>query len=227
MTLFKALYGRDPPTLIKGCTFTSKLEELNQLLVSRDLILHELQQNLLKARDMMKAQENKQRRDIEYAVGDWVFLKLQPYKLKSLANRLVAKLAAKFYGPYKIMERIGLVAYKLELHDHAKIHPVFHVSMLKKAVKQSHQSQPLPPMLSEECELQVNPADILQCRDDKDGNMEVLVQWEKLPSCENSWELAAHIQEAFPHFPLEDKVVLLGGSIDKAMCKYRPPITKV
>ena len=65
MTPFKALYGRDPLTLIKGCTFTSKIDVVNQLLVARDVVLQELKQNLLKAQNLMKAQANKHRREID------------------------------------------------------------------------------------------------------------------------------------------------------------------
>lgn len=144
-----------------------------------------------------------------------------------MARRPIAKLSAKFYGPYQILERIGPVAYRLELPESARVHPVFHVSLLKKALKQGHQQQPLPPMLSEEFELQVEPTDILQYREDKDGNLEVLVQWDQLPACDNSWELATQLQHSFPRFPLEDKVILLGGSIDRAKKDCRPPITKV
>ena len=227
MTPFKALYGRDPPTLIKGCTFTSKIDVVNQLLVARDVVLQELKQNLLKAQNLMKAQANKHRRQIDFEVGDWVFLKLQPYKMRSLARRPVAKLSPKFYGPYKILERIGPAAYKLELPAHAKIHPVFHVSLLKKSLKPLQHPQPLPPLLSEEMELQVQPAEILQWREDAWGNLEVLVQWDQLLACENSWESAIQILEVFPQFFLEDKVVLLGESIDKIKRMSKPLVTKV
>lgn len=64
-------------------------------------------------------------------MGDQVLLKLQPYIQSSVANRSYPKLAYKFYGPYTILERVGTVAYRLQLPDHAAIHPVFHVSQLK------------------------------------------------------------------------------------------------
>lgn len=90
----------------------------------------------------------------------------------------------------------------MDLPATSRSHPVFHVSLLKKALKPHVQPQPLPPMLSEELELQVTPEAILQWREDQKGNLEVLVHWDKLPTCEDSWEFAAQLQESFPSFHL-------------------------
>lgn len=65
-------------------------------------------------------------------MGDWVYLKLQPYKQTSVALRKSLKLAAKYHEPVFIEEKIGKVAYQLQLPPSTAIHSVFYVSLLKK-----------------------------------------------------------------------------------------------
>ncbi|XP_047161824.1 uncharacterized protein LOC124831784 [Vigna umbellata] len=144
MSLFKALYGRDPPLLLKGTTIPSKVQSVNQLQQERDDILMELKENLCKAQEYNKVHANKHRRKVEFQISDWVYLKFQPYRLKSLARRPNKKLRPRFYGPYTVKERIGAVAYILDLPIHNIIHPVFHVSLLKCAVQPTTSVQPLP-----------------------------------------------------------------------------------
>ena len=74
---------------------------------------------------------NRNRRQLKFKVGDEVYLKLRPYRQHSLARNKCEKLAPKFYGPYKIIEKIGEVVYRLMLPPEAVIHNVFHISQLK------------------------------------------------------------------------------------------------
>ena len=74
---------------------------------------------------MMKKRADLKRREVKYKEGDWVYLKLKPYRQKSLV--------ARYYSPFQIEKEVGLVAYKLILPSHCPIHPVFHVSQLQEA----------------------------------------------------------------------------------------------
>ena len=86
-----------------------------------------------------------------FEVGDLVYLRLQPYKQYSLKQKGAEKLKPKFYGPYRVIRRRGEGAYELELPEGSKIHNVFHVSCLKKAVGQQFTtSSELPPLDEEE-----------------------------------------------------------------------------
>ncbi|KAH0665785.1 hypothetical protein KY285_026991 [Solanum tuberosum] len=78
---------------------------------------------------------NKHRFDISVEMGECVYLKLQPYRQVSLAVRTFPKLAAKYYSPYPVDAKIGAVACRLLLSADVLIHPVFHVSQLKRCLE--------------------------------------------------------------------------------------------
>ena len=140
----------------------SKVDEVNVQIHERNHILNELKENLSKAQNRMKKFVDVKRREVSLEVGNLVFVKLQPYRLRTLAKRPNEKLSPRYYGPYKVVERLGAVAYKLELPSYSKIHPVFHISQLKKLIGPAVQPQQLPTCLEENLELHVQPEQVLQ-----------------------------------------------------------------
>ena len=135
----------------------------------------------------MKVAADGHRRDVHYEVGDLVYLKLRPYCLCSLAHKLNEKLSPRFFGSYKVLQRVGLVAYKLELPSSTSIHPVFYVSQLKQALGSNDHSQPLPSLLDANLEWLVETESVLGVCTTTHGN-EVLIQWKVLPPFEATWE---------------------------------------
>jgi hypothetical protein len=63
----------------------------------------------------MKNQADKKRMERSFEPGDMVYMKLQPYVQTSVAQRSNKKLSFKFYGPFQVLEKIGEVAYRLDL----------------------------------------------------------------------------------------------------------------
>ena len=82
----------------------------------RQQVLQLLKDNLNLAQNRMKQQADQHHSEWSFNVGDRVFLRLQPYKQMSLKNiKKDNKLSPKYYGPYKVLQNIGSMAYKLEL----------------------------------------------------------------------------------------------------------------
>ena len=91
-----------------------------------------IQQRLKAVSDRQRSYANLKRKDIEYEVEDKVFLKVSPWK-KILRFGRKGKLSPRFIGPYEILEIVGPVAYRLTFPlELAKLHDVFHVSMLRR-----------------------------------------------------------------------------------------------
>ena len=182
----------------------SPIASVDQLLAQRDEILCIIKLNMESAQVRMKTQADKHRRDIQLEVGDYVFIKLKPYRMKSVATKLNEKLSPRFFGPYPILERIGPVAYRVELPAHTRIHPVFHVSKLRKTLKPGEREQPLPPLLTEELAWLCTPEDIIDSRVSAQG-VDLLVKWQDLPEFEACWMDPNDFKQQFPKFHLEDK----------------------
>ena len=93
-----------------------------------------IKRGLETATSRQKNYADPKRRDVEFQVGDYVFLKVSPMKGVMRFGKK-GKLAPRYIGPFEILERIGMVAYRLALPpDMSQVHPVFHVSMLREYI---------------------------------------------------------------------------------------------
>ncbi|XP_070681377.1 uncharacterized protein [Malus domestica] len=199
------VYGYPPPHIASYEKGTAKLDIIEQGLLARDNLLDMLKTNLLVAQNRMKAQANKHRREKEFEVGDLVYLKLVPYQLQSLAAHAFHKLHPRFYGPYEVLERIGSVAYKLKLPTDSKIHPVFHVSCLKKHLGPGVSPLTTLPVMIEDGLQSREPMSILQRRVYRKGNgagVQLLVHWKGSKEEDATWEDYDELAKKFLDFSL-------------------------
>ncbi|CAN6326944.1 unnamed protein product [Urochloa humidicola] len=197
---FEVLYGHPPRHL--GITNPQDVvvPDLDAWLTERNLITQLIQQQLLRAQHRMKHQADTHRSEREFAVGDFVYLKLQPHIQSSVATRSNHKLSFRFYGPFQIIQRVGAVAYKLMLPDHAQIHPVVHVSQLKKHVPPNITVSDDLSSVCTDPSLQVMPIAVLDTALKQNGGStatRVLVQW-NVPSQMQTWEDVQDLHRRFP-----------------------------
>ena len=204
---FEIIYGKTPLSIPNYLLGSSSVEAVNSLLSSRTQTLTTLQRKLQKAQDRMKFYADKKRRDHTFTIGDLVYVKLCPYRQHSITGATFSKLSKRFYGPYKIVDQFGPIAFKLDLPANSKIHPVFHCSLLKPhhgpitiapgdLPRDTINNNPI-----------IQPIAILDSKLDTTTNpphRTVLIQWIGLPPEDATWE---NWEALSSNYHLEDKVI--------------------
>lgn len=188
------------------------IEVVDTLIATRVTIHTTLKCQFLKAQMAMKIVSDTHCWDVQFIEGDWVCVKLHPYRQTSLAE--YTKLSKRYYGPFQVEDRIGQVAYCLKLSASSRIHPVFHVSLLI-----LHQGPPptlpnhLPPQELDNYPI-IEPYSVLDWKWDPSSSSPtklVLVQWSSLSPEDTMWENWEQLQDSYD---LGDKVVLPDGGND-------------
>jgi hypothetical protein len=121
-----------------------------------------VRENLKLAQSREKNYADNRRRDLSFQVGDFIYLKVSP--MRGLRRfKIRGKLAPRYIGPFKILERRGEVAYQLELPSQlSDVHDVFHVSQLRKCLRVSEEQMPLEELtIGEDLTYQEYPMKIL------------------------------------------------------------------
>jgi hypothetical protein len=125
---FYANYGQHPKTPLDAALHSTSVPAAADLKAHIDEVSSTIKAKLSEAQDRQQRAANSRRRDISFNTGDQVLLSTVNLKLPST---LSAKFKQRFIGPFKITDKVGQVSYKLELPKTLRIHPVFHVSLLK------------------------------------------------------------------------------------------------
>lgn len=166
-----------------------------------------VKQNLVKAQNRMKQLADRHRSEREFAVGDWVYLKLQPFKQFTLVQQSSHKLSPKYCGPFQISKRVGPVAYQLRLPATARVHNVFHVCLLKKKWLDTDEAMQVidgfPECLMQPGQPDFIPEKVLERKMVKFRNApraKWLIQWRNRTVDDASWEYADEIIMRFPTF---------------------------
>lgn len=180
----------------------TKFQSIDEFTFKMDLIRKDAAAALRRAAEDMKRYYDQGVKEApEYKEGDRVWLE----GTNIHTQRPSAKLAHKRYGPYEIVKKISSHAFKLKLPKAWKIHPVFHVSLLRPFVPdpilERHAAPPPEPdLIDGEPEYEIEK--ILNSRI-RYRKMEYLVKWVGYPTEENTWNKAAdmeHAQEEIEEF---------------------------
>ena len=160
---------------------TTRVGAVDLLLKDRQQLLALLKQNLHAAQERMKWYANKKMVEISFEVGDWVYLRLQPYKQFSMRHKKLGELAPCFYGPFQIVQKVRDISYKLDLPASSLIHHVFHVSNLKAKLRNRVVPKPTLPTVNADLIITPEPMQILATRSHQLRSRtitQVLVQWQ-------------------------------------------------
>jgi hypothetical protein len=203
MAPFKALYGRKCRTPL----YWSETGE--RQLFGADIIreaekhVQVIRENLRIAQSRQKSYADGKKRDVVFQEGDYVYLKVSP--IRGLRRfKVKRKLSPRFIGPFKILERVGEVAYRLELPIQlADVHDVFHISQLKKGFN-PHDKESLPMdelNIKEDLTIVEHPIRILDTMTRVVRNSVIKmckVQWSNHAEDEATWEREDELKAEFP-----------------------------
>ncbi|KAI3811005.1 hypothetical protein L1987_20719 [Smallanthus sonchifolius] len=203
MAPFEALYGRK-------CRSPICWSEIGEAQITGPELIQEtsdkiiqIRDNIRVARSRQKGYADKRRKPLEFQVGDFVLLKVSPWKGVVRFGKK-GKLAPRYVGPFKILERIGKVAYKLELPPSlGNVHPTFHISNLKKCLADENLHILLDDVrIDETMHFVEKPVEIMdrEVKQLKRSRIPIVkVHWESKRGPEFTWEREDQMKLMYPH----------------------------
>ncbi|GJX39976.1 putative reverse transcriptase domain-containing protein [Tanacetum coccineum] len=208
---FEALYGRK-------CRSPVCWAEVGDARLTGPELVHEttekivqIKQRMQAARDRQKSYADVRRKPLEFQVGDRVMLKVSPWKgVVRFGKR--GKLNPRYIGPFKVLAKVGTVAYRLELPQQlSRVHSTFHVSNLKKCLSDEPLAVPLDEIhIDDKLHFVEEPVEILEREIKKLRRSRIpiiKVRWNSKRGPEFTWER----EDQMLHLEPWDKALLTGG----------------
>jgi hypothetical protein len=202
MSPFEALYGRN-------CRTPLHWDQSGERQVFGLEILLEAEENIRMVRKNLKAAQSRQRsyadtrrRELNFEVGDYVYLKVSPIRGTKRFG-VKGKLAPRYIGPYEIQARRGEVAYQLSLPENlSTVQDVFHVSQLKKCLRVPEEQLPMEDLeVQEDLTYVEKPMQILETADRVTRRTTIRmckVRWGHHSEEEVTWEIEDDLRAKYP-----------------------------
>ncbi|GKC15315.1 putative reverse transcriptase domain-containing protein [Tanacetum coccineum] len=200
---FEALYGQK-------CQSPVCWVEVGDAQLTGPVIIHETTEKIIQiksriqaARDRQKSNANIRRKPMVFQVGDRVMLKVSPWKgVVRFGKR--RKLNPRYVGPFKVIERVETVAYKLELPPQlSRVHNTFHVSNLKKCMSDESLVIPLEELhVDGKLHFMEEPVEVMdhEIKQLKRSRIPIIkVIWNSKRGHEFTWERKDQFKQKYPH----------------------------
>ncbi|GJY39344.1 hypothetical protein Tco_0425708 [Tanacetum coccineum] len=202
---FEALYGRK-------CRSRVCWAEVGDARLTGPELVHETTKKIVQIKQRMQAARDCQKKKsyadvrhkpLEFQVGNRVMLKVSPWKgVVHFGKR--GKLNPRYIGPFKVLAKVGTVAYRLELPQQlSRVHSTFHVSNLKKCLSDEPLAVPLDEIhIDDKLHFVEEPVEILECEIKRIRRSRIpiiKVRWNSKRSPEFTWEREDQFREKYPH----------------------------
>jgi hypothetical protein len=194
-TPFRLVLGRDPRTPLGSSSNGQRPTQAAAFVEKLRFCTDRARTLLYAAEQRQKAIADRKRVDMNHAVGDQVLLSTKNMMLKHAERS--RKLMPRWVGPFKVLQKVGNLAYRLEMNPGWRIHPVFHVSLLE-PYRSDGRVQPPPIPIELEGHLEYEVECILDHRfsDKKRQKLSYLISWKGYGLEHNSWEPEANVANA-------------------------------
>ncbi|WVZ96332.1 LOW QUALITY PROTEIN: hypothetical protein U9M48_041987 [Paspalum notatum var. saurae] len=208
---FEVLYGRRCRTPLLWDQVGEKVVFGPDMVKEAERQVQEVRNNLKVAQSRQKSYADHRRRELTFEIGDHVYLKVSPIRGLRRLN-VKGKLAPRYIGLFRIVDRKGAIAYQLELPTQLSgVHDVFHVSQLKKCLRVPKEQIPLEEVdTQEDLTYSEYPVKILEVSERVTRNKKIKmckVQWKHHTEAEATWEREDDLKTEYPHlfFLLESR----------------------